>query len=120
MLATTAGPVYWSFLLLCRFRGWDKFLVNAALAAFDATKTISLHHDPILSANNIGRRENIGVTPKHSFVVKRHMLLRKRNWVTGASAIQCSRTGRNVFANGKSLAWSAFQIRHKSNSTRTN
>lgn len=29
-----------------------------------ATKTISLHHDPILSANYTGRRENVGCTPK--------------------------------------------------------
>lgn len=50
------GPVYW--LVLHSFRGWDKFLVNAVCC--HATKTISLYHDPILSADCISRLENIG------------------------------------------------------------
>lgn len=39
------------------FRGWDKFLVNAVCC--HATKTISLYHDPILSAHCTSGAENV-------------------------------------------------------------
>lgn len=48
-------PVYW--LVLLAFRGWDKFLVNAVCC--HATKTISLYHDPILSAASTSLVENV-------------------------------------------------------------
>lgn len=55
------GPVYW--LVRLSFRGWDKFLVNAVCC--HATKTISLYHDPILSATRTIGLENIRfISPK--------------------------------------------------------
>lgn len=44
------------------FRGWDKFLVNAVCC--HATKTISLYHDPILSAYYTIAAKNVRPGPQ--------------------------------------------------------